>query len=52
MLKRMRLEMKAAKPVKRSKPSEVVMEESRAEESSSDDESDDNFAVDWRAQHL
>ena len=52
MLKKKRLELKAAKSAKRSKPSEAVTKESRHEESSSDDESDENFAMDWRAQRL
>ncbi|KAF7831132.1 zinc finger protein 830 [Senna tora] len=54
MLRRKRLEMKDARPAKRSKSSEVEMKESRHEEqeSSSDDDSDENLAVDWRAQHL
>lgn len=52
MLRKRRLEQKAANSAKRSKPSEVVAKESRHEESSSDDESEENFAVDWRAQHL
>lgn len=52
MLKKKRLELKASKSAKRSKSSEVEAKESRREESSSDDESGENFAVDWRAQHL
>ncbi|XP_061374660.1 protein ABA AND ROS SENSITIVE 1 isoform X2 [Gastrolobium bilobum] len=52
MLKKKRLERKAANSAKRCKLSEVVAKESRREESSSDDESGENFAVDWRAQHL
>ncbi|KAG4952413.1 hypothetical protein JHK85_046280 [Glycine max] len=52
MLKKRRLELKAANAAKRSKSSEIVAKESRQEESSSDDESEENFAVDWRAQHL
>lgn len=53
MLKRKRLELKASKSAKLSKSSEVVTKESKHEESSSDDdESGENFAVDWRAQHL
>lgn len=51
-LRKRRLELKAAKDAKRSKTSEVVMESKHEEEPSSDDDSDDNFAVDWRAQHL
>lgn len=50
-LRKRRLELKAAKDAKRSKTSEVV-KESKHDEPSSDDDSDDNFAVDWRAQHL
>ncbi|XP_020233643.1 zinc finger protein 830 [Cajanus cajan] len=52
VLKKRRLELKAANTAKRSKSSEVEAEESRHQESSSDDESEENFAVDWRAQHL
>ncbi|GAU43147.1 hypothetical protein TSUD_246870 [Trifolium subterraneum] len=52
MLKRKRLELKAFKSAKLSKSSDVVTKESRHEDSSSDDESGENFAVDWRAQHL
>ncbi|KAL1348540.1 hypothetical protein HN51_024510 [Arachis hypogaea] len=54
MLKKKRLELKAAKSAKRGKTCEgETKEESRhEEESSSDDESGENFAVDWRAQHL
>ena len=42
----------AAKSAKRSRTSEVETKESRHEDSSSDDDSNENFAVDWRAQHL
>ncbi|CAL5189892.1 unnamed protein product [Lathyrus oleraceus] len=54
MLKKKRLELKAAKSAKLSKPSEVVTKKSVHEESSNDDddESGEDFAVDWRAQHL
>lgn len=54
MLKKKRLELKAAKSAKLSKSSEVVTKKSAHEESSSDDddESGEDFAVDWRAQHL
>ncbi|KAI4299627.1 hypothetical protein L6164_033065 [Bauhinia variegata] len=52
MLRKRRLELKAAKSEKRSKSSEVLTKEPEHEESSSDDDSDGNFAVDWRAQHL
>ncbi|KAL2334877.1 hypothetical protein Fmac_016090 [Flemingia macrophylla] len=52
MLKKRRLDLKAANTAKRSKSSEDVAKESRHQESSSDDESEENFAVDWRAQHL
>lgn len=52
-LKKKRLELKAAKSVKLHKSSEVLSKKSIPEESSSDDdESGENFAVDWRAQHL
>ncbi|KAF3956108.1 hypothetical protein CMV_018739 [Castanea mollissima] len=49
MLKKKKLELQVARSVKRRKASEGVAKESRCEESSSDDE---NFAVDWTAQHL
>ncbi|CAJ1953085.1 unnamed protein product [Sphenostylis stenocarpa] len=52
MLKKRRLEIKAANAAKRNKSSEVAAKESTHDESSSDDESGENFAVDWRAQHL
>nr|POF24211.1 hypothetical protein CFP56_12627 [Quercus suber] len=52
MLKKKKLELQVARPVKRRKASEGVAKESRHEESSSDDDSGENFAVDWRAQHL
>ncbi|KAK7315222.1 hypothetical protein VNO77_33759 [Canavalia gladiata] len=53
MLKKRRLDLKAANSAKRGKLSEVVTKESTGhEESSSDDEDGENFAVDWRAQHL
>ncbi|RDX74644.1 Zinc finger protein [Mucuna pruriens] len=51
-LKKRRLDLKAANTAKRGKSSGVVAKESRHENSSSDDESEENFAVDWRAQHL
>ena len=52
MLKKKKLELQVARSVKRRKASEGVAKESRHEESSSDDDSGENFAVDWRAQHL
>jgi len=52
MLKKRRLDLKAANAAKRNKSSEAVAKDSTHEESSSDDESEENFAVDWRAQHL
>ncbi|CAA7038531.1 unnamed protein product [Microthlaspi erraticum] len=54
MLKRKKLELKAARLAKRSKTSEGSVKKRRKteEESPSDDEDDDDSAVDWRAQHL
>nr|POF24213.1 hypothetical protein CFP56_12629 [Quercus suber] len=52
MLRKKKLELQVARPVKRRKASEGVAKESRHEESSSDNDSGENFAVDWRAQHL
>ncbi|KAK9992598.1 hypothetical protein SO802_027583 [Lithocarpus litseifolius] len=52
MSKKKKLELQVARSVKRRKASEGVAKESRQEESSSDDGSGENFAVDWRAQHL
>lgn len=46
------MELKVAMASKQRKASEVAMKGPSHEESSSDDDSDDNFAVDWRAQHL
>lgn len=52
MLRKKKLELQAARSSKRGRTSEVVSKESSHEESSSDDDSNENFAVDWRAQHL
>ncbi|KAM4085141.1 hypothetical protein ACJW30_10G004600 [Castanea mollissima] len=52
MLKKKKLELQVARSVKRRKASDGVAKKSSHEESSSDDDSDENFAVDWRAQHL
>ena len=52
MLKKKKLELQVARSVKHRKESEGVAKESSHEESSSDDDSDENFAVDWRAQRL
>lgn len=53
LMRKKRMELKAASAAKRSRASEVVKKaEPSHEESSSDGESDENFAVDWRAQHL
>ena len=46
------MELEAARSAKRSRGSEGVNEGPIHEESSSDDDSDENFTVDWRAQHL
>lgn len=50
LFKRKKLELKAARSGKRSKPSQVVEKESSDDESSSDVDSDDD--MDWRAKHL
>ncbi|GAV60465.1 zf-met domain-containing protein [Cephalotus follicularis] len=52
MLKKKKMELKAARSAKRSRGSKVAGTRSSREQSSSDDEDDENFAVDWRAQHL
>ncbi|XP_019059642.1 PREDICTED: zinc finger protein 830 isoform X2 [Tarenaya hassleriana] len=54
ILKRKRMELKAARLAKRSKIPEASVKAAKAEESSSssDDEEDENLTVDWRAQHL
>ncbi|KAL6312485.1 hypothetical protein AAG906_012080 [Vitis piasezkii] len=53
MLKKKKLELKAARSGRRSKEPEVRGKgHSSEEDSSSDDDSDGNFMVDWRAQHL
>lgn len=46
------MELKAARSARQSKDSEVVRNRTSTQESSSDGDSDENFAVDWRAQHL
>ncbi|XP_030520220.1 protein ABA AND ROS SENSITIVE 1 isoform X2 [Rhodamnia argentea] len=52
ILRKKKLELKAARSAKRRKSSEEVSKESGQDESSSDDDTEENFAVDWRAQHL
>ncbi|RVX13541.1 putative ribonuclease H protein [Vitis vinifera] len=53
MLKKKKLELKAARSGRQSKEPEVSGKgHSSKEDSSSDDDSDGNFMVDWRAQHL
>ncbi|PON34866.1 Zinc finger protein [Parasponia andersonii] len=52
LLKKKKMELKAARSTKRRRGSEGVNERPGHEDSSSDDDSDENFAVDWRAQHL
>lgn len=53
MLKKKKLELKAARSGRQSKEPEVRGKgHSSKEDSSSDDDSDGNFMVDWRAQHL
>ncbi|KAM2595268.1 hypothetical protein TB2_039845 [Malus domestica] len=51
-LKKKKMALKAAIAAKRRRLSEVVKKESSHGESSSDSDTDENFAVDWRAQHL
>ena len=52
LLKKKKMELMAARASERGKGFEVAGKESSQEDSSSDDDSDVNFAVDWRAQHL
>ncbi|KAK9272381.1 hypothetical protein L1049_002752 [Liquidambar formosana] len=52
MLKKKKMELKATRSVTHTRGPEVSSKESSHEESSSDDDSDENFTVDWRAQHL
>ncbi|KAG5574287.1 hypothetical protein H5410_054421 [Solanum commersonii] len=52
MLRKKKLEVKAAKSSLGSKESKVANKESSDDESSSDDDSDENLTVDWRAKHL
>ncbi|KAJ4840876.1 hypothetical protein Tsubulata_010370 [Turnera subulata] len=52
LLKKKKMELKAARSANRSSSSKDAAKEAGLEESSSDDDSDDNFSVDWRAQHL
>lgn len=52
MLRKKKLELEAARPNKRGRKTIADGKESDTSESSSDDDSDETFAVDWRAQHL
>ncbi|KAH7533261.1 protein ABA AND ROS SENSITIVE 1 isoform X1 [Ziziphus jujuba] len=52
LLRKKKMELKAARSFKQSGDSKVVRNRTSTQESSSDDDSDENFAVDWRAQHL
>lgn len=52
MLRKRKMELEASRLNKRGRRTKADSKESDSEESSSDDESDENFAVDWRAQHL
>ncbi|PQQ09542.1 zinc finger protein 830 isoform X1 [Prunus yedoensis var. nudiflora] len=52
LLGKKKMELKAASASNRRKVSEIVKKEPSHDESSSDSDSDENFAVDWRAQHL
>ncbi|ONI21050.1 hypothetical protein PRUPE_2G048000 [Prunus persica] len=52
LLRKKKMELKAASASKRRRVSEIVKKEPSHDESLSDSDSDENFAVDWRAQHL
>ncbi|OIT34004.1 PREDICTED: zinc finger protein 830-like [Nicotiana attenuata] len=52
MLRRKKMELKAAKSSLGSKENKVADKESSDDESSSDGDSDENLTVDWRAKHL
>ncbi|XP_039066707.1 zinc finger protein 830-like [Hibiscus syriacus] len=52
MLWKRKLELESTRSNKRCKGKEADRQESDSEDSSSDGDSDENFAVDWRAQHL
>lgn len=52
MLRKKKMEVKAAKSLLGSKESKVANKESSDDESSSDDDSDENLTMDWRAKHL
>ncbi|BBG96673.1 zinc ion-binding protein [Prunus dulcis] len=52
LLRKKKMELKAASASKRRRVSEIVKKEPSHDESSSDSDGDENFAVDWRAQHL
>ncbi|KAG6581231.1 hypothetical protein SDJN03_21233, partial [Cucurbita argyrosperma subsp. sororia] len=52
-LKRKKMELKTKKSVEQSRAEpEIPTKESSLDDSSSDDDSDTNYTVDWRAQHL
>ncbi|GMH13606.1 hypothetical protein Nepgr_015447 [Nepenthes gracilis] len=51
-MKRKRMELIAARSSKHGRDSEVAGKKPVQDELSSEDDSDENFAVDWRAQHL
>ncbi|XP_050380625.1 protein ABA AND ROS SENSITIVE 1 [Argentina anserina] len=53
LMRKKRMELKAANAAKRRKASDFVKKEEPSHEgSSSDEDCDENFVVDWRAQHL
>ncbi|XP_009355134.2 protein ABA AND ROS SENSITIVE 1 [Pyrus x bretschneideri] len=52
LLKKKKMELKASSAAKRKRVPDVVKKEPSHDESSSDSDTDENFAVDWRAQHL
>ncbi|PSS21450.1 Zinc finger protein [Actinidia chinensis var. chinensis] len=52
MLKKKKMELKAARSSTDGRGPQAIGKGSNHEESSSDDDSDENFTVDWRAKHL
>lgn len=52
LLKKRKVELKASRSAKHVKVAKDQSKDLSSEESSSDSDPDDNFAVDWRAQHL
>ena len=52
MPRRRKLELEVSRLNKRGRGTKADSKESNSEDLSSDDDTDENFAVDWRAQHL